>query len=77
MKEKLSVTTMRLGKVSYVHSVHGGFREPNCKRCVFKHCGFHQMEVCGAGRDGHFEDLYMFNLVEKAGTELKSGVSNA
>jgi hypothetical protein len=44
---------------------NGGFGEPNCKRCVFRHCGFHQMEVCGAGRDGYFEGLYMFNLVEK------------
>jgi hypothetical protein len=67
MKEKPSVTKMHFdGKVLYVHSVHaGGFRENNCKSCVFKHCGFHQMEVCGAGRDGHFENLYMYNLEEE------------
>jgi hypothetical protein len=72
MKEKLSkgnnvcVKTMQFdGRVRYVGSEHGGYCEPNCRRCVFRHCGFHQMEVCGAGRDGYFEELDMFNLVEK------------
>jgi hypothetical protein len=66
MKERPSITTMCFdGKVTYVHSAHNDFREPNCRCCVFKYCGFHLMEVCGAGRDGHFENLDIFNLVEK------------
>jgi hypothetical protein len=65
MKKK-SLTMHFEGKAAYVPGVYANkIFKRNCKRCIFRHCGFRQMEVCGAGRDGHFESLYIFNLVEK------------